>query len=31
MTDAAHLLSDVGGFLISMFALYLGSFPPSDK
>lgn len=25
MTDAAHLLSDVAGFLISLFALYLGN------
>ncbi|TDH66124.1 uncharacterized protein CCR75_001503 [Bremia lactucae] len=27
MTDAAHLLSDVAGFLVSLFAMYLGQFP----
>jgi len=31
MTDAAHLLSDFGGFLISLFALYLGTRKPSKK
>ena len=31
MTDAAHLLSDFGGFMISLFALYLGSRKPSKK
>lgn len=30
MTDAAHLLSDLSGFLISIFALYLSKFP-ADK
>jgi solute carrier family 30 (zinc transporter), member 2 len=30
MTDAAHLLSDLGGFVISIFALYLAKFP-ADK
>jgi cation diffusion facilitator family transporter len=30
MTDAAHMLSDVFGFLISYFAIYLGS-KPSNK
>ncbi|OQS03978.1 Cation Diffusion Facilitator (CDF) Family [Thraustotheca clavata] len=29
MSDAAHLLSDVMGFLLSLFALYLSKFPPS--
>lgn len=27
MTDAAHILSDVAGFLISYFAIYIGSKP----
>jgi zinc transporter 2 len=27
MTDAAHILSDVAGFLISYFAIYLGTRP----
>lgn len=27
MTDAAHLLSDVAGFLISYFAIFMGSRP----
>ena len=31
MTDAAHLLSDVAGFLISLFALWVGSLPASSK
>lgn len=30
MTDAAHLLSDVGGFCISLFALWVGSLPASS-
>jgi zinc transporter 2 len=30
MTDAAHLLSDLGGFVISIFALYLAKLP-ADK
>jgi zinc transporter 2 len=30
MTDAAHLLSDLGGFVISIFAIYIGKFP-ADK
>jgi len=30
MTDAAHLLSDLGGFVISIFAIYLSKFP-ADK
>jgi len=29
MTDAAHMLSDVAGFMISYFAIYLGSRPAS--
>jgi zinc transporter 2 len=29
LTDAAHLLSDLAGFLISLFALWLAGFPPS--
>ncbi|KAL4123933.1 hypothetical protein PRIC2_009777 [Phytophthora ramorum] len=29
MTDAAHLLSDVAGFLVSLFAMYLGQLPAS--
>lgn len=31
MTDAAHLLSDFGGFMISLFALWLGTRKPSKK
>ena len=27
MTDAAHILSDVAGFLISYFAIYMGTRP----
>ena len=27
MTDAAHILSDVAGFLISYFAIYIGNRP----
>lgn len=27
MTDAAHILSDVAGFLISYFAIYIGTKP----
>ena len=27
ITDAAHMLSDVAGFLISYFAIYMGSRP----
>lgn len=30
MTDAAHLLSDMAGFFISLFALWLAGFPPSQ-
>lgn len=30
MTDAAHLLSDLAGFLISLFALYMAQRPPSS-
>ena len=29
MTDAAHMLSDVAGFMISYFAIYLGGRPAS--
>ena len=29
MTDAAHMLSDVAGFMISYFAIYLGGKPAS--
>ena len=29
MTDAAHMLSDVAGFLISYFAIYMGNRPAS--
>jgi zinc transporter 2 len=29
MTDAAHMLSDVAGFMISYFAIYMGSRPSS--
>lgn len=31
MTDAAHLLSDVAGFLISYFAIYMGSRPANHQ
>ena len=31
MTDAAHMLSDFAGFLISLFAIWLGSRPSSNK
>ena len=31
MTDAAHMLSDFAGFLISLFAIWLGSRPSSHK
>jgi len=31
MTDAAHLLSDFGSFMISLFALWLGNRKPSKK
>ena len=31
MTDAAHMLSDVAGFMISYFAIYLGSRPASSQ
>ena len=31
MTDAAHLLSDVAGFAISLFALYAAAFPRSRR
>lgn len=31
MTDAAHLQSDFGGFMISLFALWLGTRKPSKK
>ncbi|OQR87454.1 Cation Diffusion Facilitator (CDF) Family [Achlya hypogyna] len=31
MTDAAHLLSDVAGFLISLFAIWIQTFPASSK
>lgn len=27
ITDAAHMLSDVAGFLISYFAIYIGTRP----
>lgn len=30
MTDAAHVLSDLAGFLISLFALFLARRPPSN-
>ena len=29
MTDAAHMMSDVAGFLISYFAIYMGNRPAS--
>jgi len=31
MTDAAHLLSDVAGFMISIFALWIASRPASSR
>ncbi len=31
MTDAAHLLSDLSGFLISMFSLYIALRPANNK
>ncbi|KAJ9586284.1 hypothetical protein L9F63_020078 [Diploptera punctata] len=31
MTDAAHLLSDCVGFLISLFAIWLGQCPPTRR
>ncbi|DAZ96314.1 TPA: hypothetical protein N0F65_008438 [Lagenidium giganteum] len=31
MTDAAHLLSDVGGFCISLFAIWVGTLPASSR
>lgn len=31
ITDAAHMLSDVAGFLISYFAIYMGSRPGNYK
>jgi Co/Zn/Cd efflux system component len=31
MTDAAHLLSDLGGFLISIFAIYIAKFPSNQQ
>ena len=31
MTDAAHMLSDFAGFLISLFAIWLGSRPSSNR
>ena len=31
MTDAAHLLSDLASFLISLYAIYLAEAPPSAK
>ncbi|XP_064396799.1 proton-coupled zinc antiporter SLC30A2-like [Halichondria panicea] len=31
MTDAAHMLSDLAGFLISLFAIWVGSRPPSKR
>jgi zinc transporter 2 len=30
MTDAAHMLSDVAGFMISYFAIYLSNRPASS-
>lgn len=30
-TDAAHLLSDLAGFLISLFAVYIGSRPATKR
>jgi zinc transporter 2 len=31
MTDAAHLLSDVAGFCISLFAIWVGTLPASSR
>jgi solute carrier family 30 (zinc transporter), member 2 len=31
ITDAAHMLSDVAGFMISYFAIYMGSRPGNHK
>ena len=31
MTDAAHMLSDLAGFLISLFAIWVGSRPASKR
>ncbi|KAL4094386.1 hypothetical protein PRIC1_010047 [Phytophthora ramorum] len=31
MTDAAHLLSDVAGFCISLFAIWVGTLPASGR
>jgi len=31
MTDAAHLLSDLAGYAISLFAIWLSRQPPTDK
>ena len=31
MADAAHMLSDFAGFLISLFAIWLGSRPSSNR
>ena len=31
ITDAAHMLSDVAGFLISYFAIYMGSRPSNHQ
>ncbi|KAE9323971.1 hypothetical protein PF008_g17225 [Phytophthora fragariae] len=31
MTDAAHLLSDVAGFCISLFAIWVGTLPASKR
>ena len=31
MTDAAHMLSDFAGFLISLFAIWVASRPPSKR
>ena len=30
-TDAAHLLSDLAGFLISLFAVYIASRPATKR
>ncbi|XP_024944511.1 zinc transporter 2 [Cephus cinctus] len=31
VTDAAHLLSDLVGFLVSIFAIWLGQLPPTKR
>ena len=31
LTDAAHMLSDVGGFVISMFSIWVGQKKPTEK